>query len=33
LERVWRTGDTWHIERLIPVVFVPLLGRYGFSGR
>ncbi len=33
LERVWRTGDTWHIERLIPVMFVPLFGRYGFTGR
>lgn len=31
LERVWRTADTWHIERLVPVLFVPLVGRYGFS--
>ncbi|MBN1965734.1 MAG: protein-L-isoaspartate(D-aspartate) O-methyltransferase [Anaerolineae bacterium] len=30
LERVWRTGPTWHIERLIPVMFVLLYGRYGF---
>lgn len=30
LERVWREGDTWRIERLVPVLFVPLYGRYGF---
>ncbi len=30
LERVWRTGDTWHIEQLVPVMFVLLYGRYGF---
>jgi protein-L-isoaspartate(D-aspartate) O-methyltransferase len=33
LERVWRTGETWHIERLTPVVFVPLIGRHGFTRR
>jgi protein-L-isoaspartate(D-aspartate) O-methyltransferase len=31
LERVWRTGDVWHIERIAPVMFVLLYGRYGFS--
>ena len=33
LERVWRTDDTWRVERLAPVMFVPLVGRYGFSNR
>lgn len=33
LERLWRTGDTWRVERLGPVMFVPLVGRYGFSDR
>lgn len=33
LERVWRTGNSWHIERLIPVMFVLLYGRYGFRSR
>ncbi len=33
LERVSRTGDTWLIERLMAVMFVPLIGRYGFSQR
>lgn len=32
LELVWRTGETWHIERLLPVRFVLLYGRYGFRG-
>ncbi len=31
LERVWRTGETWRIEHLAPVLFVPLYGRYGFQ--
>jgi protein-L-isoaspartate(D-aspartate) O-methyltransferase len=31
LERVWRSDGEWHIEQLLPVVFVPLLGRYGFK--
>jgi protein-L-isoaspartate(D-aspartate) O-methyltransferase len=31
LERVRRQGGAYHIERLIPVRFVPLLGRYGFK--
>jgi protein-L-isoaspartate(D-aspartate) O-methyltransferase len=31
LERVWRTGDVWHIERIAPVLFVLLYGRYGFN--
>lgn len=30
LERVWRDNDQWHVERLLPVVFVPLIGKYGF---
>ena len=29
LERWKRTGEAWHIERLSPVMFVPLVGRYG----
>ncbi len=31
LERVWRHGDTWNIERIASVRFVPLLGQHGFS--
>ena len=31
LERVTRHGDTWQTERLLPVSFVPLIGRYGFG--
>ncbi|MBN1965519.1 MAG: protein-L-isoaspartate(D-aspartate) O-methyltransferase [Anaerolineae bacterium] len=31
LRRVRRSGDTWKIEGLIPVMFVPLYGRYGFQ--
>lgn len=31
LERVTRRGETLHIERLVPVKFVPLIGRYGFQ--
>ncbi|HML21295.1 MAG TPA: protein-L-isoaspartate(D-aspartate) O-methyltransferase [Aggregatilinea sp.] len=31
LQRVRRTGDTWQIEQSIPVMFVPLFGRYGFK--
>lgn len=31
LERVWRNYDEWQVERLLPVVFVPLIGKYGFS--
>lgn len=30
LKRVWRVDQDWHVERLMPVVFVPLIGRYGF---
>ncbi len=30
LEHIWRTGETWHIERIAPVMFVLLYGRYGF---
>ena len=33
LERLWRSGDTWRVERLGAVKFVPLVGRYGFSDR
>ena len=29
LERWQRSGEAWHIERIAPVMFVPLLGRYG----
>lgn len=31
LLRVTRHGDRWRIEKLLPVRFVPLRGRYGFS--
>ncbi len=31
LERVWRHGDTWNIERVASVMFVPLIGQHGFS--
>ena len=33
LERVYRMGNTWQIEQLIPVMFVLMIGRYGFSPR
>lgn len=33
LERIIRFGNTWQVEQLIPVMFVPLLGRYGFGQR
>ncbi len=33
LEVVTRAGNRWEIEQTIPVRFVPLVGRYGFSGR
>jgi protein-L-isoaspartate(D-aspartate) O-methyltransferase len=29
LERWRRSGEAWHIERISPVMFVPLVGRYG----
>lgn len=31
IEKVVRYGNSWHIEQLIPVVFVPLLGKFGFG--
>jgi protein-L-isoaspartate(D-aspartate) O-methyltransferase len=31
LERIWYTDDNWNVERLLKVVFVPLVGRYGFQ--
>jgi protein-L-isoaspartate(D-aspartate) O-methyltransferase len=33
LERVWRHGDTWNIERITPVMFVPLIGKHGFASQ
>jgi protein-L-isoaspartate O-methyltransferase len=33
LEMVTRMGNRWEIERTIPVRFVHLIGRYGFSRR
>ena len=33
LERVRRTGNAWQMERLIPVMFVLLIGRNGFGQR
>jgi protein-L-isoaspartate(D-aspartate) O-methyltransferase len=32
LELVVRRGSRWEIERILPVRFVPLVGRYGFNG-
>jgi protein-L-isoaspartate(D-aspartate) O-methyltransferase len=31
LERAWRRGGSTHIERLVPVRFVPLIGAAGFT--
>jgi protein-L-isoaspartate(D-aspartate) O-methyltransferase len=31
LQRVRRFEDSWEIEQLIPVMFVPMYGRHGFS--
>jgi protein-L-isoaspartate(D-aspartate) O-methyltransferase len=31
LARVTRQGDHWHVERVTPVMFVPLVGRHGWS--
>ncbi len=31
LERIWRYGNTWNIERIALVMFVPLIGKHGFS--
>ncbi|HLY26787.1 MAG TPA: protein-L-isoaspartate(D-aspartate) O-methyltransferase [Aggregatilineales bacterium] len=33
LERTIRTGMTWHVEQIIPVMFVLMIGRYGFGPR
>jgi protein-L-isoaspartate(D-aspartate) O-methyltransferase len=33
LQRVYRSGTTWQIEQLMPVMFVLMIGRYGFSSR
>ena len=33
LERIRRCGNTWNVEQLISVMFVLLIGRYGFSQR
>ncbi|MBX3065897.1 MAG: protein-L-isoaspartate(D-aspartate) O-methyltransferase [Anaerolineae bacterium] len=30
LEKVVRAGSSWHVEQLMQVVFVPLLGKHGF---
>ena len=30
LQRVRRSGDSWQVESMIPVMFVPLYGRHGF---
>lgn len=30
LQRVRRSGNSWQVEENIPVMFVPLYGRYGF---
>jgi len=32
LQLVRRDGDRWQVENLIPVRFVPLVGRFGFQG-
>jgi protein-L-isoaspartate(D-aspartate) O-methyltransferase len=31
LQQLWRKGDTWRVEALIPVMFVPLYGQHGFA--
>ncbi|NDJ84631.1 MAG: protein-L-isoaspartate(D-aspartate) O-methyltransferase [Chloroflexi bacterium] len=31
LERVWRVDNEFQFERLLQVMFVPLIGRYGFK--
>lgn len=31
LQRVRRVGDSWQVDPLIQVVFVPLIGRHGFG--
>ncbi len=31
LQCVHRVGNTWTIENVLPVMFVPLYGRHGFS--
>ncbi len=31
LQRVRRSGDSWTVENLIPVMFVPLYGKHGFT--
>jgi protein-L-isoaspartate(D-aspartate) O-methyltransferase len=31
LQRVRRSGNSWKVERLIPVMFVPLYGMHGFT--
>jgi protein-L-isoaspartate(D-aspartate) O-methyltransferase len=33
LERVVRSANTWQLEQLIPVMFVLMIGRYGYSQR
>jgi protein-L-isoaspartate(D-aspartate) O-methyltransferase len=31
LHRIRRVGETWKLESMIPVMFVPLYGRHGFT--
>ncbi len=31
LQRVRRDGDSWRVENLLPVMFVPLYGQHGFQ--
>jgi protein-L-isoaspartate(D-aspartate) O-methyltransferase len=33
LERVYRMGNTWQVEQLLPAMFVLMIGRYGYSTR
>jgi hypothetical protein len=33
LQLVKRDFDRWDVEKVIPVRFVPLVGRYGFRDR
>ncbi len=33
LQQIYRTDNTWMIEQLIPVMFVLMVGRYGFTQR
>jgi protein-L-isoaspartate(D-aspartate) O-methyltransferase len=33
LQRIYRMGNTWQVEQLIPAMFVLMIGRYGYTTR